>query len=309
MKKRAITIGVAAVAASLGTLIKAQTWYFPSVSVISNNDPVFTFSVDPGSPSQGCIVYDWNFGDGNIITTSTPTVTYTYANNGNYNVSVCPIDSCAPSVSYSCDVVSVTVSNASNPPTFTCSASMNIWTDSLSGSGNYVYTYSYLPSNANPIQYNWYVWGTTYPSGTYSTSATGSSPVFTLSPGTYSICVQMILLNQAGTDTCVAWACATVSDTVNNISVYKLGTTSVEFLKQYENVSIYPNPAKDYVYLKFTQNTNANIRIIDISGRVIQEEQMSGNSKNINISNLQNGIYYILIDNEKQPIRRMIIKE
>lgn len=309
MKKRAITIGVAAVAASLGTLIKAQTWYFPSVSVISNNDPVFTFSVNPGSPSQGCIVYNWNFGDGNTTTTSTPTVTHTYSNNGNYYVSVCPVDSCV-AASYSCNAVSVTVSNASNPPTLTCSASLNMWTDSLVGPGNYVYTYYYSPSNANPIQYNWYVWGTTYPSGTYTTSATGSSPMFNLSPGTYSICLQIVLLNQAGTDTCTAWACAFVSDSVNNISVYKLGTTGVESIKQYESVSIYPNPARDNVYLKFTQNTNASIRIMDISGRIINEEQMSGNSKSINVSNLQNGIYYILIDNDKkQPIRKMIIKE
>ncbi|GIV29022.1 MAG: hypothetical protein KatS3mg028_0088 [Bacteroidia bacterium] len=300
MKKRAITIGIAAVAATWGSTIKGQTWYFPTVSVINNNDPAFTFSVDPGSPSQNCITYSWNFGDGNTTVTSTPTVMHTYANNGNYNVSVCPVDSCAP-VSYSCAGVAVNVSNASTPPTFTCSASLNIFVDSLASPGNYNYYYSINPSNATAIQYIWFVG-----SATYSTTLTGASPVFNLPPGTYSVCVQITLVNQAGTDTCTSWACDMVSDTVNNISLYKLGTTGINNAGKTNSVfNLYPNPVKDKLNVQYNQRISDKISILDVTGRVLKTENISDDLKTLDVSELENGIYYIRIND----ITKMFIKQ
>ncbi|GAB4207286.1 MAG: hypothetical protein Fur0023_17970 [Bacteroidia bacterium] len=303
MKKKVITIGIAAMAACVGTM-NAQNFYFPTVSVINNSDPAFTFSVDPGSPSQSCIQYQWNFGDGNTLVTPTPTVSHTYSTNGNYNVMVCPYDSCDATATYSCDVVSVSVNNASNP-TFTCSASLSVYADSLASPGNYVYYYYYSPTNATPIAYNWLVI-----SSSYSTTATGSSPVFNLPPGTYSICLQIVLLNQAGTDTCSQWTCASVSDSVNNISVYKLGTTGIVNHSNFTTeVVIYPNPARETLNLRFNAILNTEINIMDISGRVVKKTYLNGNNLNINISDLQSGIYYINIKDNDNNISKKFIKE
>jgi len=73
-----------------------------SVKTVLNRSPVAVFSWSPGYPILGEIVtfnasdsydsdglilsYEWNFGDGNVTTTSTPIITHVYANIGNYTV-------------------------------------------------------------------------------------------------------------------------------------------------------------------------------------------------------------------------------
>jgi small nuclear ribonucleoprotein (snRNP)-like protein len=121
MKKTVIKVMVAAsVIAAKGIVspMNAQTLCFPTMQVISNNDPTVTFSVDPGCPpSSGCgQIYNWNFGDGTSLSTITPTVAHTYTANGNYWVVVCPVDSCSPggtSNTYSCSVVNITINGNS----------------------------------------------------------------------------------------------------------------------------------------------------------------------------------------------------
>ena len=74
-------------------------------------------------------------------------------------------------------------------------------------------------------------------------------------------------------------------------------------------VEIYPNPASDYFYLKIKNsiNTEYNIQIFDVLGRIVynQYENLISPLK-INVENLQNGIYYIDI---KQKNKRIISKK
>ncbi len=81
-----------------------------------------------------------------------------------------------------------------------------------------------------------------------------------------------------------------------------------EILNQNE-IEIYPNPANNYFYLdiKNSLNTEINIQIYDILGRIVYNhfENIISPLK-INVENLQKGIYYIDI---KQKNKRIITKK
>jgi len=76
---------------------------------------------------------------------------------------------------------------------------------------------------------------------------------------------------------------------------------------------IYPNPVKDYLVI--TSNTtlnNTQIRIIDQSGKVLYQQQITslfaGTSNKINVSNLNKGIYYIQVITESNAQTAKFLK-
>ena len=63
---------------------------------------------------------------------------------------------------------------------------------------------------------------------------------------------------------------------------------------------IYPNPAKNQLYIDGEQETINKIQIMDITGRVILNKETHSTKQTINISKLQNGVYLIKINNSIQ---------
>ncbi len=80
-----------------------------------------------------------------------------------------------------------------------------------------------------------------------------------------------------------------------------------------ERVSfLYPNPAKDYVYLDLTNlQGEAEIKIVDINGTTVEKLKVSGGTGNlpINISRLQRGTYTIFIHTIQKDKSLRFIKE
>ena len=73
------------------------------------------------------------------------------------------------------------------------------------------------------------------------------------------------------------------------------------------NINIYPNPATD----KLTVNgiEGADIQIIDISGRVYFTKQNINAIERVNVSNLNPGLYVVIITKEgKNAIKKFIVK-
>lgn len=56
---------------------------------------------------------------------------------------------------------------------------------------------------------------------------------------------------------------------------------------------IYPNPNAGVFTVEIKNNTNASVDITDITGRTIMTVKLIGNSANVDITNLSNGIYYV----------------
>jgi hypothetical protein len=73
------------------------------------------------------------------------------------------------------------------------------------------------------------------------------------------------------------------------------------------NVSVFPNPAKDFIQVKCSAE-NLNLTLFDLTGKVIYTEALGNkNFTQVNTSKLQSGIYLLKISNEKHMITEKII--
>jgi len=66
------------------------------------------------------------------------------------------------------------------------------------------------------------------------------------------------------------------------------------------NIAIYPNPAVDHITIEFDNNVD-RLLILDMTGRIVIEKPLSGNSK-IDVSTLSEGVYFVALFNRHQQI-------
>jgi len=71
--------------------------------------------------------------------------------------------------------------------------------------------------------------------------------------------------------------------------------------------NVYPNPATSTVFVE--TNGNAQVSIIDMTGRVVKEMVITNNVSAINIEDINEGIYFIMIQNENNRIvEKLVVK-
>jgi hypothetical protein len=77
------------------------------------------------------------------------------------------------------------------------------------------------------------------------------------------------------------------------------------------NVSIYPNPANDYLMINTTTNENLNIEIYTITGQSVKSTECTNNASEmrVDISQLPAGMYFIRIANDQNNITKKFVKE
>lgn len=92
-----------------------------------------------------------------------------------------------------------------------------------------------------------------------------------------------------------------VSQTVNGCESEKLAITVTETLGvddvELKDFSLYPNPTKDKLYFNSSQIIN-RIRIYNAVGQLLGDYLLNDTDGEINISKLENGIYFIKINNQ-----------
>ena len=70
--------------------------------------------------------------------------------------------------------------------------------------------------------------------------------------------------------------------------------TGIKKQNKTEEFKLYPNPAMDILNIELGKTENGNIEIIDLMGRIISKESISNtNFKQMNVSGLSKGIYFI----------------
>ncbi len=93
---------------------------------------------------------------------------------------------------------------------------------------------------------------------------------------------------------------------VNYITVY-YPTSINEFTDN--DITIYPNPASTFVQVKGIKSKVTTYSIIDISGKIVKQLSIEQfNNLTIDISNLENGIYYIKLQTESNVVVKRFIK-
>lgn len=71
--------------------------------------------------------------------------------------------------------------------------------------------------------------------------------------------------------------------------------------------NVYPNPATSTVFVE--TNGNAQVSIIDMTGRVVKEMVITDNVSAINIEDINEGVYFIMIQNENnRVVEKLVVK-
>ncbi|GHT23291.1 hypothetical protein AGMMS4957_14640 [Bacteroidia bacterium] len=133
------------------------------------------------------------------------------------------------------------------------------------------------------------------PNGNSYYTYTFNSSKITAAGGTYT----MILYQKATTG--VRKKVANYSTYLNSMEVTVNGTsetTAIETTGEADKIAVYPNPARDDLFIK-SDTPIEKIEIFDISGRTVETWRAAslqqGNSQTINVSHLHNGIYFVKI--------------
>ena len=96
------------------------------------------------------------------------------------------------------------------------------------------------------------------------------------------------------------------------ITVVPDGTLNLNDFSRFENISFFPNPAKDRVFLDIGRNNNLNIEfeIYNTLGqRVMKFQKNVTENTSIDISQLYAGLYFVnLKDGENSVTKKLIIK-
>ncbi len=75
------------------------------------------------------------------------------------------------------------------------------------------------------------------------------------------------------------------------------------FASNKSKVTVYPNPSSDVVSIDFGQNIEkAELTIVDINGKVVKTQAVSGRIADVNVSNLTKGNYVISVKNGNTKI-------
>lgn len=75
-----------------------------------------------------------------------------------------------------------------------------------------------------------------------------------------------------------------------------------------KDITIYPNPANDIININ-SENQIQSIEILNISGQVVNYENISSNKAEININNLSSGVYFVKIYTENSISTQKLIIE
>ena len=81
---------------------------------------------------------------------------------------------------------------------------------------------------------------------------------------------------------------------------YPFGISEVFYMK--DDVIIYPNPAYDFITVKSKNGDKAKAVIYDISGRLVLTEELIYGSAKVDLSTLENGLYFCKVIDQNNKI-------
>ena len=128
----------------------------------------------------------------------------------------------------------------------------------------------------------------------FALKSNNKATISNLTAGTYTFAVAALDI--------YANRSAAVTTTAVEVTGVNVKTNSISAL------TVYPNPANEYINIINIKGTQANIRIFNTAGQMVLKQSIADND-NVNISSLRNGIYTIeVIDNDQVSVIKMIKK-
>ena len=99
------------------------------------------------------------------------------------------------------------------------------------------------------------------------------------------------------------------NDEISLVRYFITPTGINDVLSQNDNVILFPNPANNSITIKTLSQTKDDIiSLYNIQGQLIQK-QLLNTSSEINISNLEKGVYFLNVSNTEKTIVKRFVKE
>lgn len=89
-------------------------------------------------------------------------------------------------------------------------------------------------------------------------------------------------------------------------------TVGTSGLNEFDNfpVSIFPNPVNEYIEIQFDQVSDVKIELLDLNGKIVEEEMLTGSSwYRMNLGELSSGTYILKIFGIEQVMFNRFIKQ
>ena len=74
-------------------------------------------------------------------------------------------------------------------------------------------------------------------------------------------------------------------------------------------IRVYPNPASSLLTVEVSSVASSQVVITDVTGRVVRSLEANGSSFNLDIHELANGVYYVMVQSQESSATIRIIKE
>ncbi len=74
---------------------------------------------------------------------------------------------------------------------------------------------------------------------------------------------------------------------------------STEEYDQHQSMRVFPNPAETHVQLVFSESVDGTVELMDVQGRLVKTETLSANTLQLDVANLESGMYLILLRNRE----------
>ena len=75
-----------------------------------------------------------------------------------------------------------------------------------------------------------------------------------------------------------------------------------------DNVTLYPNPAKDVVNVQCTMNNSQSVEVYDVFGKLIRTVNADGGLTRVNVSDLAPGMYFVRVATDKGAVTKQFVK-
>ena len=89
----------------------------------------------------------------------------------------------------------------------------------------------------------------------------------------------------------------------------KTSTLSVEEVQPLNSLKVYPNPFSDKLNIQTNEDNLQFLKIIDLQGRLIKQEKVSGSSYELNLESLPQATYILEIISDKAKQSVKVIKK
>ena len=94
----------------------------------------------------------------------------------------------------------------------------------------------------------------------------------------------------------------TVTNTVEQPNAVK------ESREQMSEISVFPNPTNDVVYISYNSNTSADVTLFNINGAACLKQQLTASNQSISLSGLPAGVYFVSVEVEGNVVRKKVVK-